>query len=68
MCHVSPGLELRKTTCISKSLLSRWYILYYHTDTQILPKGGCFVQRVDGGVEERSNLIIMVHMLGLYTT
>ena len=28
-------------------LLSRWYILYYHTDTLILPKGSCFVQRVD---------------------
>ena len=23
-------------------LLSRWYILYHHTDTLTLPKGSCF--------------------------
>ena len=49
-------------------MLSRWYILSSTVATPILPKGSCFVQRVDGRAEERSNLIDNgTHVRYLYT-
>ena len=46
-------------------VLSRWYILSTRMATPILPKGSCFVQRIDGRVEERSNLLLWYTCDGL---
>ena len=35
----APNLEIRSR--FQTVMLSRWYILYYHTDTLTLPKGRC---------------------------